>query len=227
MMVTGDYHHTAIAVARGVGMVPQGGQLVIIQAKSEKQVLPRMPSRVPPALGASPAKPYQPGPTSSSCSPQRTASPSLVSFSEQAKLSLEGQQGPSCERQQSSSIEGQQSLSCDGQQSLSCEGQQVLSFEGQQRERRQSVCDGLTFMADSGIDLEDWDPHHALTNIAQVHYCTHAFAFIAVTTQTRSSAVREVCHCFAIIHNRLCLLCCMPTEDGHSYVACLCSLSFL
>ena len=52
MMVTGDYHHTAIAVARGVGMVPQGGQLVIIQAKSEKQVLPRTPSRVPPALGA-------------------------------------------------------------------------------------------------------------------------------------------------------------------------------
>ncbi len=221
MMVTGDYHHTAIAVARGVGMVPQGGQLVIIQAKSEKQVLPRMPSRVPPALGAAkpPANPYQPGPISSSCSPQRAASPSLLSPSEQAKLAPEGQLGPSCERQQSPSIEGQQSLSC--------EGQQVLSFEGQQRERRQSVCDGLTFMADSGIDLEDWDPHHALTNIAQVHYCTHAFAFIAVTTQTRSSAVREVCHCFAIIHNRLCLLCCMPTEDGHSYVACLCSLSFL
>ena len=36
MMVTGNYHHTAIAVARGLGIVPQGGQLVIIQAKSEK-----------------------------------------------------------------------------------------------------------------------------------------------------------------------------------------------
>jgi magnesium-transporting ATPase (P-type) len=180
MMVTGDYHHTAIAVARGVGMVPQGGQLVIIQAKSEKQVLPRMPSRVPPALGASPAKPYQPGPTSSSCSPQRTASPSLVSFSEQAKLSLEGQQGPSCERQQSSSIEGQQSLSC--------EGQQMLSFEGQQRERRQRVYDGLTFMVDSGNDLEDWEPHHALTNIAQARYCTHASALLSLQSPHKQEA---------------------------------------
>jgi len=190
MMVTGDYHHTAIAVARGVGMVPQGGQLVIIQAKSEKQVLPRMPSRVPPALGGAkpPANPYQPGPTSSSCSPQRTASPSLVSFSEQAKLSLEGQQGPSCERQQSSSIEGQQSLSCDGQQSLSCEGQQMLSFEGQQRERRQRVYDGLTFMVDSGNDLEDWEPHHALTNIAQARYCTHASALLSLQSPHKQEA---------------------------------------
>ena len=38
MMVTGDYQNTAIAVARGVGMIPQGGQVVIIQAKTEKQV---------------------------------------------------------------------------------------------------------------------------------------------------------------------------------------------
>ena len=36
-MVTGDYHHTAIAVARGVGMLPPGGELIIIQAKSELQ----------------------------------------------------------------------------------------------------------------------------------------------------------------------------------------------
>ena len=30
-MATGDYHHTALAVARGVGMVPPEGQVVIIQ----------------------------------------------------------------------------------------------------------------------------------------------------------------------------------------------------
>ena len=192
MMVTGDYHHTAIAVAKGVGMVPQGGQLVIIQAKSEKQVLPRMPSRIPPAFGVAkpPARPYQPGPISSSCSPQRAASPSLVSLSEQAKASLEAQpgpslerqQGPSLERQQGPSLERQQGLFCErqqsrsieGQQSLSCEGQQMLSSEGQAGERQQRVCDGLTFMVDSGNDFEDWDPHHALTSIAQVHHCTHA-----------------------------------------------------
>lgn len=36
-MVTGDYHHTAIAVARGVGMLSPEGQLLIIQSKSELQ----------------------------------------------------------------------------------------------------------------------------------------------------------------------------------------------
>ena len=36
-MVTGDYQHTAIAVARGVGMVPPGGPLIIIQSKAELQ----------------------------------------------------------------------------------------------------------------------------------------------------------------------------------------------
>ncbi len=159
MMVTGDYHHTAIAVARGVGMVPQGGQLVIIQAKSEKQVLPRMPSRVPPALGTSrpPAKPYQPGSTSLSGSPQRAASPLLVSPSEQAKPSPEGQQ--------------------------------VLSFEGQARERQQRVCDGLTFMANSGNDFEEWDPHRALTNIAQARFCMRAVALLSLQSQVTGSAI--------------------------------------
>ena len=35
MMLTGDYHYTAIAVARGVGMLTPEAQLVIIQARSE------------------------------------------------------------------------------------------------------------------------------------------------------------------------------------------------
>ena len=35
-MVTGDYHHTAIAVARAVGMVPKQSPMLIIQAKSEQ-----------------------------------------------------------------------------------------------------------------------------------------------------------------------------------------------
>ena len=39
MMVTGDYHHTAIAVARGAGMIPKGNPMLIIQAQSESDSL--------------------------------------------------------------------------------------------------------------------------------------------------------------------------------------------
>ena len=45
LMVTGDYHHTAIAVARGVGMLTPGKQLVIVQAKCELQITAESPSR--------------------------------------------------------------------------------------------------------------------------------------------------------------------------------------
>ena len=38
-MATGDYHHTALAVARGVGMVPSEAQVIIIQKASEAQDL--------------------------------------------------------------------------------------------------------------------------------------------------------------------------------------------
>lgn len=38
LMATGDYHHTALAVARGVGMVPPQGQVIIIQNAAEVRV---------------------------------------------------------------------------------------------------------------------------------------------------------------------------------------------
>ena len=38
MMVTGDYHLTAVAVARGIGMVKSDNQVVIIQSKAEMHV---------------------------------------------------------------------------------------------------------------------------------------------------------------------------------------------
>lgn len=37
MMVTGDYHHTAIAVSRGVGMIPTDSRVVVIQTCRERQ----------------------------------------------------------------------------------------------------------------------------------------------------------------------------------------------
>ncbi len=45
MMITGDYHHTAIAVAKGAGMLPPAGKLVIIQAASEGLSAAAEPSR--------------------------------------------------------------------------------------------------------------------------------------------------------------------------------------
>lgn len=36
-MVTGDYHHTAIAVARGVGMITPNSRLIIIRSRAELQ----------------------------------------------------------------------------------------------------------------------------------------------------------------------------------------------
>ncbi|KAL0024457.1 hypothetical protein WJX77_006172 [Trebouxia sp. C0004] len=36
MMITGDYQHTAIAVARGVGMIAVDSQVVVMEAKSER-----------------------------------------------------------------------------------------------------------------------------------------------------------------------------------------------
>ena len=44
-MITGDYHHTAIAVAKGAGMLPPAGKLVIIQAASEAAPAAAEPSR--------------------------------------------------------------------------------------------------------------------------------------------------------------------------------------
>ena len=38
-MATGDYHHTALAVARGVGMIPPQGHVIIVYAASETQDL--------------------------------------------------------------------------------------------------------------------------------------------------------------------------------------------
>ncbi len=36
MMITGDYQHTAIAVARGVGMIAVVSQVIVMEAKSER-----------------------------------------------------------------------------------------------------------------------------------------------------------------------------------------------
>ena len=150
MMVTGDYHHTAIAVARGVGMILQGGQVV----KAENEVLPRTPSRFPSALKIS--------------NHQARLSPLSVSFAQEAA-------SPSAAFSESA----------------------AAPAEGQQREedevqRAQRCYEGLTFMLDSGDDLENWDPQHALTIIAQARIC--AF-HLSDCLRSLSSVCHAVCAC--------------------------------
>ena len=53
-MATGDYHHTALAVAQGVGMIAPEGQVVIIQKASEAQDLAGVQSLETPVAPAGP-----------------------------------------------------------------------------------------------------------------------------------------------------------------------------
>ena len=53
MMLTGDYHQTAIAAARGVGMLPSDSQLIIVQARSELQSMAQPPSHAPASCDSS------------------------------------------------------------------------------------------------------------------------------------------------------------------------------
>ncbi|DBA96365.1 TPA: hypothetical protein ACH3X3_002538 [Trebouxia sp. C0006] len=53
MMVTGDYHHTAIAVARGAGMIPGDSRVVIIQSQTEIRPSCRHPACMHSALKCS------------------------------------------------------------------------------------------------------------------------------------------------------------------------------
>ncbi|DBA95425.1 TPA: hypothetical protein ACH3X3_013297 [Trebouxia sp. C0006] len=53
MMLTGDYHQTAIAAARGVGILPTDSQLIIVQARSELQSTAQPPSYAPSTLDSS------------------------------------------------------------------------------------------------------------------------------------------------------------------------------
>lgn len=50
IMCTGDYQHTAIAVARGVSMIPQDSQVVIVQSAAEMSPAPAAPKPIVSAL---------------------------------------------------------------------------------------------------------------------------------------------------------------------------------
>lgn len=53
MIVTGDYHHTAIAVAKGVGMIPSEKPVVIIQCQADLRTPSRYPGATSSALKSS------------------------------------------------------------------------------------------------------------------------------------------------------------------------------
>ncbi len=79
MMVTGDYHHTAIAVARGSGMIPNDHRVLMIQSQAEFRPSARNPGFKTSALKA-------PRPAShTSPSPKRTVSFHISKGSEQGR----------------------------------------------------------------------------------------------------------------------------------------------
>lgn len=67
LMATGDYHHTALAVARGVGMLSPQAQVIIIQAEKETKPssVPDVPftseNHVAPPQASSPLSIHHPG----------------------------------------------------------------------------------------------------------------------------------------------------------------------
>ena len=143
-MVTGDYHHTAIAVARGVGIIPPGGSLVIIQAESERQ---------PPtsALKAS-ATPSNAHNGSVKTLKSNSAVPHSVAFSQRAAA-------PQLGLMQREPFPPSEAMAAGSVQSGN-----VASA------RQWALCQGLTFTVSSGSGYKPCEAQHALTSMAQVDH---------------------------------------------------------
>ena len=165
-MATGDYHHTALAVARGVGMVPPHSQVIIIQAGQETQ-----PSSLP-------AEHLRAGAPATHQSPQCTPKPiPVVTTADRAPLlasfdsELDAQHLHSGNTAAGSSGENRPrptpvpSLSLgDLLESMSCCSQQHAVSSHQ----------GLVFDVDSGLAAHN-NAQQALTAIAQVGFsCSYS-----------------------------------------------------
>lgn len=180
LMATGDYHYTALAVARGVGMVPPHSQVIIIQTGPETQ-----PSSFPaehlraeaPATHQSPHWTPEPVPTRQPTllkTGHRT--PQLAGFGSQlnaqhmrSATKRAGCSGEDCPRPTPVPNLPLGHLS----ESMSCSSQQHAVSSHQ----------GLVFDVDSGLAAH-YNAQQALTAIAQVgvscscirHHASHAVA---------------------------------------------------
>lgn len=148
MMVTGDYHHTAIAVARGAGMIPKGNPMLIIQAKSESDSLLAKQGQSP-AVEALPPQYIS----------TKSGSVSLTDWPDFEKVT----RGlPASATTPALVLEPPVAAS-----QLEVVNQGVTKAWGQE-----DVC--LTFTLDSQGHSVNLDPVQALTSIAQVSSSSHA-----------------------------------------------------
>ena len=199
-MATGDYHFTALAVARGVGMIPPSGKVVIIQREQEgtatevqsealtAENISSQPTAQHMSSAASPAT--LPSALKTAGKALQSASPARqitrgVSFAPQM-AGLRGiqqqQQTPSQDLSLAADLFG----ASDAQQQVSDDGylaqeQQLCSM--MQRRRQPAlyshVHQGLIFQVDNGNAAQD-DALEALTAIAQVSACCECLVLIMI-----------------------------------------------
>ena len=159
VMVTGDYQHTAIAVAKGVGMLPKADPTIIIQAKSELQGLL-------PGLGhVLHAREKLPG---SHCSGDADCQP-LSSSTTRPESSSHASLDMLQSRRASWALPDLQQAS--GLPLDAADGMQpsLSSLGGAAERGYDGCCGGLSFTLDSAERQTDVDPQQALTSLAPVH----------------------------------------------------------
>ena len=156
-MVTGDYQHTGIAVARGVGMLPKADPVIIVQAKSELTV------------------------TNYSQGAAVTSNKILYS----GLIGSDHQQGPAGPPQLITAPSSESSPGVDSPKSKAHKVAWALPDDTADADVLPSsaceLCEGLTFSLDSAEGLTDLEPLQALTTMAQVlgcHLCCNSVLWL-------------------------------------------------
>ncbi|KAL0028992.1 hypothetical protein WJX77_010388 [Trebouxia sp. C0004] len=222
MMLTGDYHQTAIAAARGVGILPSGSQLVIIQAKSELQSTEQPPSHVPSAFDGSHSLrlPEYPVVTTFNGFAKSDGQKAGCSQDYGSKVggSMSGQHpsftmlcgtttadnAVSCDPVSPFSVAQEQPLLQKSSQQHSCHQlssqeqscQQVLSQQQSlhQQSYQRSSCENLVFTLQSEDGEEEIDAQRATTSLAQglLQCCVTGPAFEGMLLQADGPVVQAI-----------------------------------
>lgn len=184
-MATGDYHYTALAVARGVGMIPRQGKVIIIQKEVEarpadQNILTQADKAVCPSHLNSKAGSVAPKPSSFRSVPGKaTQTGSLahqvthsVSFATGLAAARGQEQEELLERHIVQDTLGTMHLQSQHQTSdggLAYIPQEPcsISFTRSRHAGSSSEYQGLLFQVDNGSAAQD-DALQALTSIAQV-----------------------------------------------------------
>ena len=145
-MVTGDYQHTGIAVARGVGMLPKTDPVIIVQVSSEQdRILPSRSSSWVTHFPGSLAKTVQP----------------TASFRRQLSSNPHSESSNTNQLAKSPSRKHAWASNGDVAPQQPSESQETSAASMHSTEK-------LTFTLDSADCSSRLDPQQALTNLAQV-----------------------------------------------------------